>query len=80
MPLGSSAGRSSGNRLGEGAVRRATPRERAGIDNPRDPEPTTPRWVLTPRGERAADVAIFLGALVLCGFASVVIAHWFGFI
>jgi hypothetical protein len=34
--LGSSAGRSSGNRTGDGARRRNTPRERAQIDPPLD--------------------------------------------
>ena len=46
--LGDSAGRSRGNRLGEGAERRATQRERAGIDPPAfHPEPTedaSPAW------------------------------------
>jgi hypothetical protein len=34
--MGDSGGRSAGNRTGDGAKRRATPRERAGIDPPQD--------------------------------------------
>jgi len=36
MPMGDSAGRSAGNRTGVNALRRNTPRERAGIDPPWD--------------------------------------------
>lgn len=36
-PMGDSAGRSAGNRMGAGARRRNTPRERALVDPPFEP-------------------------------------------
>jgi len=82
--LGRSAGRSAGNRTGEGARRRNTPRERAAVEPPLDQihlldESEGPRtYRLTPRGERVlvlADVAILLGGLALLVF---ILGTWFG--
>lgn len=58
MPMGDSGGRSAGNRQGDGAKRRNTPRERADIDPPWDiqPPPTI--------GERLMLSAVW-GALLL---------------
>lgn len=82
-PLGKSGGRSAGNRTGEGAVRRATPRERDGIDAPgreaprRTQEDSAP-WIWTPRGERFLSFVAFASLLIFCGLTSIAIAEWLG--
>lgn len=85
MALGSSAGRSSGNRDGQGARRRATDRERAGIDPPLDQlEPVTPprepRLVLTPRGHRVLDWLAWSIWLVTCVMFALIICAWWNLI
>lgn len=81
-PLGKSGGRSAGNRLGEGAARRSTPRERDGIDapgqGPEDTRPSQEPWIWTPRGERFLNVLAFGSFLMLCFLTSIAIAVWLG--
>lgn len=83
-PLGKSGGRSAGNRLGEGAAHRATPRERDGIDAPGqapgDTRQSYEPWIWTPRGERLMEVLAFGSFLILCGLTSIAIAKLFGII
>lgn len=83
MPLGKSGGRSAQNRLGDGALRRATPRERDYIDPPgHRPDDTQPNhdpiWVWTPRGERFLSFVAWSSSITLCGLTSICIAKLFG--
>jgi len=48
-PMGDSAGRSAGHRMGAGAKRRNTPRERADIDPPHMIQPFRPAAARTER-------------------------------
>lgn len=81
MAMGNSGGRSRGNRTGQGAERRNTPRERAAID-PVFPEgPPEVRfqktdeahWVDVLFGWVAAVSIIFFGVL-----GAIILAAWFG--
>lgn len=87
MGLGQSGGRSKGNRLGEGAVRRATPRERDGIDPPghvewehvrAEQEREEHRWVLTSRGEKVMAVVAAGSWVFFCVLLAVVVCAWWG--
>jgi hypothetical protein len=82
MALGSSAGRSAGNRTAEEAPRRATQRERAYIDPPLDQlvpvEERAARWQLTPRGEKLADALAWGLWLGFCVFFAVIVCAWWG--
>lgn len=76
MPMGDSGGRSAGNRTGEGAKRRNTQRERAGIDPPWDE--VTPRYQLTPLGETLRDVLLVAACAGLIFLMTLVLGEWFG--
>ena len=82
MPMGSSAGRSDGNKTNSSAPRRATQREREGVDPP-FPEPGQ-KWQLTVRGEKLVDVAMgfiaFGSFVVLCCFLAILFCAWWGLI
>lgn len=78
MPMGDSGGRSAGNRIGEGARRRNTPRERAQIDPPWDE--VVPRYRLTPRGEKVFAIAAWVSWIAWCLLFAVVICAWWGLI
>lgn len=85
MALGSSAGRSSGNRKGDGARRRNTQRERAYIDPPMDlaelaEPPVQSRMKLTPRGHRALDWLAWSVWLVACVMMAIIVCAWWGII
>lgn len=84
MPLGRSGGRSAQNRLGAGALRRATPRERDLIDppgmRPDDTRQNHEPWIWTPRGDRFLEVLGFGSFISLCGLTSIAIAKLFGII
>ena len=80
--MGRSAGRSRGNRDGEGAVRRAPQRERDYIDPPGRSE-----WVRLHDEVRTAKRVDFamavvggLSAVFFCVLAAIVVAAWFGII
>lgn len=77
MALGSSAGRSSRNRTGEGASRRATQRERDGVDAPRDEEPPL-GWVPSARTQKLGDLLAWTVWAVFCVVFALVICAWFG--
>lgn len=77
MPLGESGGRSAGNRTGEGARRRNTPRERAQIDPPWDQK--VPRFQLTERGERLADFIVWTSWFGFLFIMTLVLGEWWGF-
>lgn len=65
-PMGDSGGRSAGNRTGQGATRRSTPRERAGIDPPQDElEPAFPAAVRAWRAYAITVTALLLLLLAL---------------
>lgn len=78
MGMGQSAGRSEGNRVGEGAIRRNTQRERAAVDPPWDHEPVSvvDEWKLTPRGERWAQVCAITSMVSLACMIAVVFAAY----
>lgn len=78
--IGESAGRSKGNRTGDGAVRRNTQRERADIDPVFEPEP--PHWSeqLTPLGKRMWDLLAIGSFVVMCVMLALILAAWFGLI
>lgn len=76
MPMGDSGGRSAGNRMGEGARRRNTPRERAQIDPPWDN--VVPRYQLTPLGEKVRDVLLLASCAGLVFLMALVLGEWFG--
>lgn len=77
--LGSSGGRSRGNRLGDGAVRRATPRERAYIDPPGHTEWEHVRTeALTGRGEKVFAAIAFGSWVFFCVLIAVVVCSWWG--
>lgn len=82
MALGSSAGRSSGNRTSPSARRRATERERSYIDPPMDQlvsiEETSSRWQVTPRGEKLLDALAWGLWLGFCVFFAVIVCAWWG--
>ena len=71
MAIGDSGGRSAGNRTGDGARRRSTPRERAQIDPPWD-EPS--------RGEKWFTVAAWLSLIGFWIIGAVLICVWWGLI
>lgn len=80
MPMGDSGGRSAGNRTGEGARRRNTPRERAQIDPPWDE--AVPRYK---QGQGTEVGPIFTIAarvswIASCVLLAVVLCMWFGVI
>lgn len=74
MPMGDSGGRSAGNRTGENARRRNTPRERAQIDPPWDE--VVPRYRLTPRGERLMNWFAWLSFAGMCVLGAIIIVAW----
>lgn len=79
--MGKSAGRSSGNRTGEGARRRNTARERDYIDPPADLVyrlDETPRYRLTPRGEKVLTLATWLTYVGLIALGIFLLGVWFG--
>ena len=76
--MGKSAGRSSGNRVGEGAERRNTPREREKVDAVREPE--FKPVVLTRRGEALANALAMLSLVFLSALGAIIIAAWWGLI
>lgn len=75
--MGDSGGRSSGNRKAPGAPRRATPRERAGIDSPLD-------QLVPVRDPRRNNVGPILTALAwgswvfFCVLFALVLFRWLG--
>lgn len=83
--MGRSAGRSRGNREGQGAVRRAPQRERDYIDPPghaerakwADEEEQRP-WVLTTRGEKVMTVIAIGSYVFMCVLLAVVVCAWWG--
>jgi hypothetical protein len=83
MAMGSSAGRSDGNKTNSSAPRRATQREREGIDPP-FPEERKPQYVLTARGRRVVDISMSLLAfgsfVAFCCLFAIVICAWWGLI
>jgi hypothetical protein len=85
MGMGRSGGRSAKNRLGEGAARRATPRERDLVDAPGqapklDYRPGSETWIWTPRGERFLSVVAFLSLVAFSSLCAIIIASWWGII
>lgn len=83
MGMGSSAGRSKGNRTN--GVERATQRQRAHIDPPgfpkADDEPGA-TWQLTERGRKLRDMALTGVALsfwvMFCCLGAILVASWWG--
>lgn len=88
MALGSSAGRSSGNRMGEGARRKGTDRERAAIDPPQDQmvNPNLiqanhlPQLRVTPRGQLVLNVVALTLWIMLSVVLGVLVSAWWGLI
>lgn len=88
MGMGRSAGRSRGNRDGQGSVRRAPQRERDGVDAPGYAERS--RWAdeeqrtwwddLTPRGRRVMDVIAVGSYVFMCVLLAIVVCAWWGLI
>lgn len=76
MALGDSAGRSAGNRTGEGARRRNTQRERAHIDPPWDD--TVVRYQLTERGEKLLTVLSWVAITLSLVTFLAILGLWFG--
>ena len=75
--IGDSGGRSRGNRQGEGASRKNTPRERSYIDPVRDEwEPVR----LTRRAEKMANAFAMLCMVLFGCFTAILLANWFGII
>lgn len=73
--IGDSAGRSAGNRNGEGANRRNTQRERAHIDPVRE---QTEEVFLTRRGEQVVNVLSMICIVAFGCLGAILIAAWFG--
>lgn len=71
--MGQSGGRSGGNPNGKGTSRRATPRERAGVDPYGLPSKPKIRWT-----DRAYAIVDYLMVGAFGAFAGAVIAHWLG--
>ena len=85
--MGHSAGRSRGNRDGQGSVRRTPQRERAAIDPPGRAERARwadeeehRTWVWTPRGEKVLSVTAWLCLIALSLLLGVVVSAWWGLI
>lgn len=89
--LGRSGGRSAGARTRPAARRRATARERSGVEPPQDLLRQTPGgWTpmpgpgarapfrLTERAHRVLDVLAWTVWAVTCGLLALVLAAWFG--
>lgn len=78
--MGRSAGRSAGNRTGDGAKRRNTQRERDYIDPPFEIQPEQPEspWRLTKRGEEFFAMAALAAWVFLSVLMAVVICSWVG--
>lgn len=81
--MGNSGGRSAGNRTGDGARRRNTPRERSYIDPPMDQateiiyrEAPADGYRLTPRGERAMTAVAVLSSIGMMVLMAFVLYQW----
>lgn len=74
--MGQSGGRSRRHPEGEGARRRATPRERQGIDPPWDN--VVPRYRLTVRGQRLEAAFNYFLCFALGAAGGILVAQWFG--